>query len=180
MGIVSRSVSFRGRFGDHFRAGDHFGVGIISPTLNSIRQTDVDTLMIRTQSRVRVRVRVIYLNQTGIRHQILGGVGVRMMHSRSDAPSSNPTHSILNCFFLKNWRHFDFYEHFIKKFHIRKVKCLVRGGCQFGGWNQVTTWAVQCDDVKSEIAEDDWSVYIGDIIWSLTWYTNQSFGSSLF
>ena len=79
------------------------------PTLNSIRQTDVDTLMIRTQSRVRlrvrvrvwvrVRVRVIYLNQTGIRHQILGGVGVRVMHSRSDAPSSNPTHSILNCFF---------------------------------------------------------------------------------
>ena len=69
--------------------------------------------MIRTQSRVRlrvrvrvwvrvrvrVRVRVIYLNQTGIRHQILGGVGVRVMHSRSDAPSSNPTHSILNCFF---------------------------------------------------------------------------------
>ena len=69
------------------------------PTLNSIRQTDVDTLTIRTQSRVRVRVRVIYLNQTGIRHQILGGVGVRVMHSRSDAPSSNPTHSILNCFF---------------------------------------------------------------------------------
>ena len=57
--------------------------------------------MIRTQSRVRVRVRVrvICLNQTGIRHQIVGGVGVRMMHSRSDAPSSNPTHSILNCFF---------------------------------------------------------------------------------
>ena len=62
------------------------------------------------------------------------------MHSRSDAPSSNPTHCILNCFFsLKNWRHFDFYEHFIKKFHIRQVKCLVRGGCQFGRWNQVTT-----------------------------------------
>ena len=59
--------------------------------------------MIRTQSRVRVRVRVrvrlIYLNQTGVRHQILGGVGVRVMHSRSDAPSSNLTHSILNCFF---------------------------------------------------------------------------------
>ena len=68
-------------------------------------QTGVDTLMIRTQSRVRVRVRVrvrgrgIYLNQTDIGHQILGGVGVRVMHSRSDAPSSNPTHSILNCFF---------------------------------------------------------------------------------
>ena len=67
--------------------------------------------MIRTQSRVRVRVwvrvrvrvtvrvRVIYLNQTGIRQQILGGVEVRVMHSRSDAPSSTPTHSILNCFF---------------------------------------------------------------------------------
>ena len=65
--------------------------------------------MIRTQSRVRVRVRVrvwvwvrvrvIYLNQTRVRHQILGGVGVRVMHSRSDALSSNPTHSILNCFF---------------------------------------------------------------------------------
>ena len=72
-------------------------VELIGPTLNSIRQTDVDTLMIRTQSRVRVRV--IYLNQTNIRHQILGDVGVKVMHSRSDAPSSNPTHSILNCFF---------------------------------------------------------------------------------
>ena len=45
--------------------------------------------MIRTQSRVRVRF--IYLNQTGIRHQILGGVEVRVMHSRSDAPSSTPS-----------------------------------------------------------------------------------------
>ena len=67
----------------------------------------VDTLMIRTQSRVRVSVRVrvrvsvrvIYLNQTDFCHQILGGVGVRVMHSRSDAPSSNRTHSFLNCFF---------------------------------------------------------------------------------
>ena len=81
-------------------------------TLNSTRQTDVDTLMIRTQGRVRVwvwvrvrvtvtvRVRVTYLNQTGLRYQILGGVGVRVLHSRSDSPSSHPTHSILNCFFL--------------------------------------------------------------------------------
>ena len=85
------------------------GCTVNRPTLNSIRQTDVDTLMIRTQSRVRVRVgvrvrvrvrvRVIYLNQTVICHQILGGVGIRVMHSRSDAPSSNPTHSILNHFF---------------------------------------------------------------------------------
>ena len=71
----------------------------LRPTLNSILQTDVDTLMIRTQIRVRVRVRVIYLNQTGIRHSILGGVGITVMRSRSDAPSSHPTHSILNCFF---------------------------------------------------------------------------------
>ena len=25
MEIISESVSFRGRFGDHFRVGDHFG-----------------------------------------------------------------------------------------------------------------------------------------------------------
>ena len=63
--------------------------------------------MIRTQSRVRVRVwvrvrvrvRVIYLNQTCIYHQILGGVGIRVMRARSDGPSSNPTHSIVSCFF---------------------------------------------------------------------------------
>ena len=30
MGIISGSGSFRGRFGDHFRVVDHFGVGIIS------------------------------------------------------------------------------------------------------------------------------------------------------
>ena len=30
MGIISGSGSFRGQFGDHFRVGDHFAVGIIS------------------------------------------------------------------------------------------------------------------------------------------------------
>ena len=30
LGIISGLGSFRGQFGDHFRAGDHFGVGIIS------------------------------------------------------------------------------------------------------------------------------------------------------
>ena len=54
---------------------------------------------VRVRARVRVRVRVIYLNQSDIRHQILGGVGIRVMLCRSDAPSSNPTHSILNYFF---------------------------------------------------------------------------------
>ena len=54
---------------------------------------------VRVWVRVRVRVRFIHLNQTGIPHQILGGVGVKVMHFRSDALSSNPTHSILNCFF---------------------------------------------------------------------------------
>ena len=58
------------------------------------------------------------------------------MHSRSDAPSSIPNHFILNCFFSLN---IEDTLTFMKKFHIRKVKCLVRGGCQFGGWNQVTT-----------------------------------------
>ena len=30
VGIISGSGSFRGQFGDHFRVGDHFWVGIIS------------------------------------------------------------------------------------------------------------------------------------------------------
>ena len=30
MRIISGSVSFRGRTGDHLRVGEHFGVGIIS------------------------------------------------------------------------------------------------------------------------------------------------------
>ena len=30
MRIISGSVSFRGRIGDHLRVGEHFGVGIIS------------------------------------------------------------------------------------------------------------------------------------------------------
>ena len=30
LGIISGSVSFRGRIGDHLRVGDHFGVGSIS------------------------------------------------------------------------------------------------------------------------------------------------------
>ena len=36
MGIISGSVSFQGRFGDHFRVGDHFGVGIISGAVQII------------------------------------------------------------------------------------------------------------------------------------------------
>ena len=78
-----------------------------------IRTQSKVRVRVRTQSRVRVRVwvrvwvtvrvtvrvRAIYLNQTSIRHQILGGVEVRVMHCRSDAPSSTSSHSILNCFF---------------------------------------------------------------------------------
>ena len=50
MGIISGSVSFRGRFGDRFRVGDHFGVGIISGTVQtwalpfSLTQTVVATI----------------------------------------------------------------------------------------------------------------------------------------
>ena len=35
MGIISGSGSFRGRFGDHFRVGDPFGVGITSGAVQS-------------------------------------------------------------------------------------------------------------------------------------------------
>ena len=68
-----------------------------------------------------------YSNQTIHCQQILGDVGV--MHCRDDAPWSNPTCAILNFFSLKNWRDLDFYEQKFQeteKFHVRKVKCLVR------------------------------------------------------
>ena len=51
------------------------------------------------------------------------------MHCRADASRSNPTRAILNVFFLKNLRDLDFYEQKFQeteKFHVRKVKCLVR------------------------------------------------------
>ena len=35
VGIISGSGSFQGRFRDHFRVGDHFGVGIISGAVQS-------------------------------------------------------------------------------------------------------------------------------------------------
>ena len=35
MGIISGLGSFRGLFRDHFRVGDHFGVGIISGAVQS-------------------------------------------------------------------------------------------------------------------------------------------------
>ena len=55
--------------------------------------------------------------------EILGGVGVKVMHCRADAPRSNPTRAILNFFSLKIEEDLEFYE---QKFHVRKVKCLVR------------------------------------------------------
>ena len=61
--------------------------------------------------------------------QILSGVVVKVMHCRADAPRWNPTCAILNFFSLKNWRDLDFYEQKFQeteKFHVRKVKCLVR------------------------------------------------------
>ena len=45
------------------------------------------------------------------------------MHCRADAPRSNPTRAILNFFSLKIERDLKFYE---QKFHVRKVKRLVR------------------------------------------------------
>ena len=41
MGIISGSGSFQGRYGDHFRVGVHFGVGIISGAVQDpVRETD--------------------------------------------------------------------------------------------------------------------------------------------
>ena len=51
------------------------------------------------------------------------------MHCRADAPRLNPTRTTFNFFSLKIWRDLDFYEQKIQeteKFHLRKVKCLVR------------------------------------------------------
>ena len=45
------------------------------------------------------------------------------MHCRADALRSNRTRAILNFFSLKIERDLKFYE---QKFHVRKVKCLVR------------------------------------------------------
>ena len=57
MGIISGSVLFRGRFGDHFRVGDHFGVdlGIISgavqyPQSNEHQDTVQDAEVHRVNS----------------------------------------------------------------------------------------------------------------------------------
>ena len=51
------------------------------------------------------------------------------MHCRANAPRSNPVRAILNFFSLKNERDLDLYEQKFQetdKFHVRKVKCLVR------------------------------------------------------
>ena len=39
MGIIWGLGSFRGQFGDHFKVGDHFGVGIISGAVGSSLST---------------------------------------------------------------------------------------------------------------------------------------------
>ena len=43
MGIISGSGSYRGRFGDHVRVGDHFGVGIISGAVQSNLEKMLET-----------------------------------------------------------------------------------------------------------------------------------------
>ena len=96
----------------------------------SIRQTDVDRLMIRTQSkglvRVRVRVRVvaIYIQiKPFIVSKSTVVYGLKWC-SEIESWSCYP-----EFFFLKNWRDLDFYEQKFQeteKFHVRKVKCFVR------------------------------------------------------
>ena len=48
--------------------------------------------------RVRLGLVFIYSNQTIHCQEILGGVGVKVMHCRADAPRSNPTLATLNFF----------------------------------------------------------------------------------
>ena len=84
-----------------------FQLDFFRSTLISICQTDVDRLMIRTQSkglvRVRVRVVAIYIQiKPFIVSKSSVCVGVEVMHCRADAPRRNPTRAILNFFFLKN------------------------------------------------------------------------------
>ena len=73
-------------------------------TLISICQTDVDRLLIRTQSKGQGQGQgccYIYSNQTIHYQQILEGVEVKVMHCRSHAPRSIATRTILQFFSLK-------------------------------------------------------------------------------
>ena len=45
MGIISGLGSFRGQFGDHFRVGDHFGVGIISRAVQAFHVLSVNNFI---------------------------------------------------------------------------------------------------------------------------------------
>ena len=54
MGIISGSVSFRVRFGDHFRVGDHFGVGIISGAVHVRTGDSIVCLLSSSSLRVLV------------------------------------------------------------------------------------------------------------------------------
>ena len=56
MGIILGSISFRGRFGNHFRVGDHFGVGIISGAVDHI------LLIFMQKTRPGKQVRIIEVN----------------------------------------------------------------------------------------------------------------------
>ena len=51
---------------------------------------------------------------------MLGGVGVKVIHCRADAPRSDSTRAILTFFFLKNWRDLDFYKN---KFQETEISC---------------------------------------------------------
>ena len=64
------------------------------------------------------------------------------MHCIADAPRSNPTPAIF--FFLKNWRDLDFNEQKFpetEKFHVRKVKCLVRATDR-----KMSVWRMETSD----------------------------------
>ena len=70
------------------------------------------------------------------------------MHCRAHALRSNPPRAFLNYFFLKNWRDLDFYEQKFQeteKFHVRKVKCLVRATER-----KMSVWRMETSDDREE------------------------------
>ena len=69
------------------------------------------------------------------------------MHCRADGPWSNPSRAILNFFLLKNWRDLDFYEQKFQetqKYHVRKVKCLVRATER-----KMSVWRMETSDTPT-------------------------------
>ena len=69
------------------------------------------------------------------------------MHCRADAPRSNPTRAFLNFFSLKieeTWTFMNRNFKRLEKFHVRKVKCLVRATER-----KMSVWRMETSDDPS-------------------------------